>query len=77
MEVRIGVQHVNREITLESTQSADDVQQAIAKALTGDEPVLVLADEKGRRVVVPADKLAYVEIGEETARKVGFGAASA
>jgi hypothetical protein len=77
VEVRIGVQHVSREIMLESKQSADDVQQAIAKVLAGDEPVLVLADEKGRRVVVPADKLAYVEIGEETARKVGFGAASA
>lgn len=77
MEVRIGVQHVSREITLESKQSADDVQQAIAKVLSGDEPVLVLADEKGRRVVVPSDKLAYVEIGEESARKVGFGAASA
>lgn len=77
MEVRIGVQHVNREITLESTESADDVQQKIASALSGDEPLLVLSDEKGRRIVVPADKLAYVELGEESARKVGFGAASA
>ncbi|MGH3470136.1 MAG: DUF3107 domain-containing protein [Thermocrispum sp.] len=53
------------------------MQQAIAKAIAGDEPLLVLADEKGRRVVVPADKLAYVEIGEESSRKVGFGAAGA
>lgn len=75
MEVRIGVQHVNREITLESTESADDVQQKIAKALSGDEPLLMLSDEKGRRLVVPADKLAYVELGEESARKVGFGSA--
>lgn len=77
MEVRIGVQDVNREITLESTESADAVQERIAAALTGDEPLVVLSDEKGRRVVVPSDKLAYVEIGEESARTVGFGAATA
>ncbi|MGH3387203.1 MAG: DUF3107 domain-containing protein [Nocardioidaceae bacterium] len=76
MEVRIGVQHVNRELTLESAQSADEVQDTIAKAVSGDEPLLVLTDEKGRRVVVPADKLAYIEIGEESSRRVGFGSAS-
>ena len=76
MEVRIGVLHVNRELTLESAQSSDEVQQAITSALTGDEPVLVLTDEKGRRLVVPADKLAYVEIGEESSRRVGFASAT-
>lgn len=73
MELRIGVQHVNRELTLESGQGADEVQKAIAKALSGEEPLLVLTDDKGRRVVVPSDKLAYVEIGEESMRRVGFG----
>jgi hypothetical protein len=34
---------------------------------------LSLSDEKGRRVVVPVSALAYVEIGEPTVRKVGFG----
>jgi hypothetical protein len=76
VEVRIGILHVNRELTLESTQSSDEVQQAITSALTGDEPVLVLTDEKGRRLVVPADKLAYVEIGEESSRRVGFASAT-
>jgi hypothetical protein len=28
---------------------------------------------EGRRVLVPADKLAYVEIGEIETRRVGFG----
>ena len=76
MEVRIGVQHVNRELTLESAQKADEVEKAIAKAIAGDEALLALTDEKGRRIVVPADKLAYVEIGEEGVRRVGFGSAS-
>jgi hypothetical protein len=35
--------------------------------------LLSLDDEKGRRVVVPADKIAYVEIGPASQRRVGFG----
>jgi Protein of unknown function (DUF3107) len=77
VEVRIGVQHAHRELMLESAQSSDEIQDTVSKALTGQEPLLVLVDERGRRVVVPADKLAFVEIGEESARKVGFGQASA
>jgi hypothetical protein len=77
VEVRIGVQHAHRELMLESAQTSDEVQEIVANALTGDERLLVLVDERGRRVVVPTDKLAFVEIGEESARRVGFGAASA
>lgn len=76
MEVRIGVQHANRELLLESVQSGEAVETAVAEALKSDERLLVLVDEKGRRIVVPTDKLAYVEIGEESSRRVGFGAAS-
>jgi hypothetical protein len=77
VEVRIGVQHAHRELMLESEQSSDEVQQLVAKAMSGEESLLVLVDERGRRIVVPSDKLAFVEIGEESARRVGFGAASA
>ena len=74
MEVKIGVQHANRELVLESEQSPDEVQQAVAEALSGKSALLQLTDDKGRRVIVPADRLAYVEIGEVSIRKVGFGA---
>jgi hypothetical protein len=77
VEVRIGVQHAHRELMVESNQSSDEVQQLVSRALSGEDPVLVLVDERGRRIVVPAEKLAFVEIGEESARRVGFGAASA
>ncbi|GAA2256879.1 MULTISPECIES: DUF3107 domain-containing protein [Kitasatospora] len=73
MEVKIGVQNAPREIVLESSQSADEVESAVAKALEGTSKVFSLADEHGRRVIVPADRLAYVEIGEPSTRKVGFG----
>ena len=74
MEVKIGVQHANRELVLESEQTPDEVQELVAAALTGKSGLLELTDEKGRRVLVPADRLAYVEIGEVSTRKVGFGA---
>ena len=74
MEVKIGVQFATRELVLESTQTADEVGAAVAEALRADLGVLTLVDEHGRRILVPADKLAYVEIGETEQRRVGFGA---
>ena len=74
MEVKIGVQHAPREIVLESGQSVEDVERVVAEALAGKSTLLSLEDEKGRKILVPADRLAYVEIGEPTVRKVGFGA---
>ncbi|GAA0498428.1 DUF3107 domain-containing protein [Streptomyces stramineus] len=75
MEVKIGVQHTPREIVLESGQSAEEVERAVTDALAGKAQLLSLVDDRGRKVLVPADRLAYVEIGEPTIRKVGFGAA--
>lgn len=74
MEVKIGVQHTPREIVLESGQSAEEVESAVADALAGKAKLLTLTDEKGRKVLVPAERIAYVEIGEPTTRRVGFGA---
>ena len=74
MEVKIGVQFAPRELSLESSQSPEQVAQAVSDALRADLGVLTLVDEKGRRVLVPADKLAYVEIAETEQRRVGFGA---
>ncbi|HKE67784.1 MAG TPA: DUF3107 domain-containing protein [Nocardioidaceae bacterium] len=71
MEVKIGVQHANRELVLETTESRDDVLSAVQKALD-DGALLELLDSKGRTVVVPSDRLAYIEIGEEGPRRAGF-----
>lgn len=74
VEVKIGVQYSARELVVESTESADDVHTAVTAALEKGSGTLTLTDEKGRRVVVPADKIAYVEIAEQENRRVGFGA---
>ncbi|MEW1900646.1 MULTISPECIES: DUF3107 domain-containing protein [unclassified Streptomyces] len=73
MEVKIGVQHAPREIVLESGQSAEEVERAVADALAGKAQLLSLSDEKGRKVLIPADRIAYVELGEPAVRRVGFG----
>jgi Protein of unknown function (DUF3107) len=72
MEVKIGVQNVAREITIESNDSAADVAAAVSSALEKG-TVLVLTDDHGRQVVVPAAVLGYVQIGESEKRGVGFG----
>ncbi|GAA0295023.1 DUF3107 family protein [Kineococcus aurantiacus] len=72
MEVRIGVQNVARELVFESAQTSEEITAAVTKALSGG-TVLELADEKGRKVVVPAATLGYVDIGAQEQRKVGFG----
>jgi Protein of unknown function (DUF3107) len=74
VEVKIGVQHASRELVLESEQTPAEVEQAVAEAFNGKTNLLQLEDEKGRKVIVPIDRLAYVEIGEVSIRKVGFGA---
>ncbi|MQA05142.1 MAG: DUF3107 family protein [Streptosporangiales bacterium] len=74
MEVKIGVQYAARELVIEYAGSADDVQSAVSDALGATDGLLVLEDNRGRRVVVPAARLAYVDIGEQTERRVGFGA---
>lgn len=71
MEVTIGVQNHPRELTLEIDESADQVAEAVKKALS--DGVLELTDSRGRRVVVPTATLAYVEVGPEETRRVGFG----
>jgi len=74
VEVKIGVQFAPRELVVESTQTADEVEKAVTKALAGNTDLLTLVDEKGRRIMVPTDKLAYVEIAETETRRVGFAA---
>jgi hypothetical protein len=71
MEVKVGVQQAPRELVVETADSADDVQAAVAKALADKGP-LTLTDTRGRVILVPADALAYVEIGGGVSGQVGF-----
>jgi len=72
VEVKIGVLHTPREITLESIQTPDEVAEAVAEALKSVDGQLVLTDERGRKIIVPANLVAYVEIAQADSRLIGF-----
>ena len=71
MEVKIGIQNAARELTIDSAETVETIEKLVAEAVASDS-VLTLSDTKGRKVVVPAGKLAYVEIGHGTLGQVGF-----
>jgi len=73
VEVKVGIQMAPRELVVETAASPDEVEQALAVALA-DGTLFVLNDSKGRTLLVPAAKIAYVELGTEEQRKIGFGA---
>ena len=76
MEVKIGITDSPRELVFTSAQTPAEVEKLVAAALAKGSEVLSLSDEKGRRFVINAAKVAYVEIGVADSRRVGFGIGS-
>ena len=71
MEVKIGVQHAPRELVVETDISPDDFEAQLKEAVSS-EGLLAFTDTRGRRIAVPGNKIAYVEIGGGVAGAVGF-----
>ena len=71
VEVKIGIQHSPRELVVDTDEKAESIEKLVAEAVSS-EGVLTLTDTKGRKVVVPASKIAYVEIGGGVIGTVGF-----
>jgi len=73
VEVKIGVADSPRELVVSSAQTPDEVAALVDEALGGSTSTLALSDDKGRRYVIPAIRIAYVEIAPSEVRRVGFG----
>ena len=74
MEIRIGVVHTPKELNVELDGTADEIVGTIDKALANGTAILWVTDTKGRRIGVPTDRIAYVEIDEDGgSKRVGFG----
>ena len=71
-EVRIAITDVSSEVAFECPSPAAEIREAVTAALTSGNP-LILNDLKGRQIIVPAQKIGFVEIGEQSERRVGFG----
>lgn len=72
MDVKIGVADSPRELVVSSALTPDEIEKLVSEALRHDQGLLTLVDEKGRRVVVPVARIAYVDIAPADTRKVGF-----
>jgi hypothetical protein len=72
MEVKIGIQMAPRELVVETESSAEDIKQALTAALS-DGKLFVIADKRGGTVLVPGDKVAYIELDQAEPRRIGFG----
>lgn len=72
MEVKIGVQHAARELSVETDNEPDAVLAELNRALQ-DDSLFTITDSKGHTVAVPAGKLAYLYFNVDSGRKVGFG----
>ncbi|MFN8097352.1 MAG: DUF3107 domain-containing protein [Dermatophilaceae bacterium] len=73
MEVKIGIANVAREISIEPEMTSAQVQEAVAEAISSGS-TLRLEDAKGRVVLVPGAAIGFIDIGESTKSRVGFGA---
>ncbi len=72
MEIKIGINNIPREVSLESDESPEVVEQRLRDALINGE-LLSLTDTKGRTVLVPSNQIGYVDLGKQNTRQVGFG----
>lgn len=72
MEIRIGIANSGRELAFETNESAADVKKSVTAALDAASTHVTFADAKGNSYIVPTAGLAYIEIGTEESRRVGF-----
>jgi hypothetical protein len=72
VDIRIGILNAPRELSFESAQSADEITELVASALNSGTAFLKLADNKGKVFLVPTAVIAYVEVGTEESRRIGF-----
>ncbi|WP_040165005.1 DUF3107 domain-containing protein [Microbacterium gorillae] len=72
MEIRIGIANIGRELNFETDESAEAIRARVDEALSSKAAALTFTDAKGTSYLVPTAGLAYVELGTEEARRVGF-----
>ena len=70
-DVKIGISDSTHELNIECENSQTEVIAKVTEAIKSSS-VLSLSDSKGREILVPFNKISYVEVGESADRRVGF-----
>jgi hypothetical protein len=74
VEIVIGIKDLARELTIQTSKPAADIESQVAAALAKPEgSVLSFTDDHGRTTLIPAAAVGFVELGSEAQRRVGFG----
>ena len=75
VKVAVGVMFSAKELEFDVDGTATELQATIQSQIDGGAKVLTFSDGEGKRVVVPVDKLCYVELTDASKSKsIGFGA---
>jgi hypothetical protein len=72
VDIRIGIINSPRELSFESDQAASEIERIVSTAIESDAKFIRLVDDKGRVFLVPIATFAYIEVGSETSRRIGF-----
>ena len=72
MEVKIGIQSTPRELVVETESGAEEIERSLTSALA-DGSIFAIRDDKGGKILIPAEKVAYVELAGSETRRIGFG----
>jgi hypothetical protein len=72
VEVKIGIQSTPRELVVETESGAEEIERSLTSALA-DGSIFAIRDDKGGKILIPAEKVAYVELAGSETRRIGFG----
>lgn len=72
MEIRIGIANTARELSFESDETAEAVKKTVTDALASGAGHVSFVDAKGNSYIVPTAGIAFVEVGTDQSRRVGF-----
>ena len=71
MEVKIGITDIPREVNIDTTATAEELTAMLREAVQSSS-LLELADEKGRRILIPGNRIAYLDLGSPSSRTVPY-----
>jgi hypothetical protein len=72
MEIKIGIKHSPRELSFETLETSEAIEKTVSQAMESGSKLVSLSDAKGNRFLIPTEAIAYLEIGAEETRRVGF-----